>query len=192
MVYVERLRHGSRPSLSNRCQVVSVNGTHSNPRPVPSSVPQGSLLGPVLFLLYINDITDHIQSTMRLFADGSIVYREITNTCHHALLQQDLTSLCEWAETWQLNFNITKCYHLGITNKVVPFSHNYLTNDIVIAKLACIKYLGVTITHNLNWNQHCDNICSKANSTLGLLRRVLRIVPRMSNPRHTLPLCVLN
>ena len=153
--------------------MVSVNGTHSSPRPVPSGVPQGSLLGPVLFLLYINDITDHIQSTMRLFADGSIVYREITNTCDHALLQQDLTSLCEWAETWQRNFNITKCYHLGITNKVVPFSHNYLTNDIVIAKLACIKYLGVTITHNLNWNQHCDNICSKANSTLGLLRRVL-------------------
>ena len=89
MVYVERLRHGSRPSLSNRSQVVSVNGTHSSPRPVPSGVPQGSLLGPVLFLLYINDITDHIQSTM--IADDSIVYREITNTCDHALLQQDLT-----------------------------------------------------------------------------------------------------
>ena len=171
MVYVERLRHGSRPSLSNRSQVVSVNGTHSSPRPVPSGVPLGSLLGPVLFLLYINDITDHIQST--IIADDSIVYREITNTCDHALLQQDLTSLCEWAETWQLNFNITKCYHLGITSKVVPFSHNYLTNDTVIAKSASIKYLGLTITQNLNWNQHCDNICSKANSTLGLLRRVL-------------------
>ena len=64
-------------------------------------------------------------------------------------------------------------YHLGITNKVVPFSHNYLTNNIVIAQSASIKYLGVTITHNRNWNQHCDNICSMANSTLGLLRRVL-------------------
>ena len=99
---------------------------------------------------------------------------------------------CVWHQTWQLNSNITKCYDLGITSKVVPFSHNYLTNDTVIAKSASIKYLGVTITHNLNWNQHCDNICSKANSTLGLLRRVLRIVPRMSNPRHTLPLYVLN
>ena len=74
---------------------------------------------------------------------------------------------------WQLNFNITKCYHLRICNKVVPFSYNYLMNDIVIAKSASTKYLGVTISHNLNWNQHCDNICSEANSTLGLLRRVL-------------------
>ena len=81
-------------------QVVSVNGSHSSSRPVPSGVPQGSVLGPVLFLLYINDITEHIQSTMRLFADDSIIYREIKNICDHALLQQDLISLCEWAETW--------------------------------------------------------------------------------------------
>lgn len=73
---------------------------------------------------------------MRLFADDSIVFKEMKNTCDHALLQQDLASLCEWAETWQLNLNITKCYHLGITDKVVPFSYNYLMNDIVIAKSA--------------------------------------------------------
>ena len=60
--------------LSNRYQVVSVNGSHPSSRPVPSGVPQGSVLGPVLFLLYINDITEHIQSTMRLFADDSIIY----------------------------------------------------------------------------------------------------------------------
>ena len=65
--------------LSNRSQVVSVNGSHSSSRPVPSGVPQGSVLGPVLFLLYINDITEHIQSTMRLFADDSIIY--VTTHC---------------------------------------------------------------------------------------------------------------
>ena len=149
----------------------AVNGSHSSSRPVPSGVPQGLVLGPVL--LYINDITEHIQSTMHLFADDSIIYREIKNICDHALLQQDLISLCEWAETWQLNFNISKCYHLGVTNKVVPFSYNYLMNNVVTAKSASTKYLGVTISHNLNWNQHCDNICNKANSMLGLLRRVL-------------------
>ena len=73
--------------LGNRSQVVSVNGTHSSPRPVPSAVPQGSVPWPVLSLLCVNEITDHIQSTMRLFADDSIVYREIKTTCDHALLQ---------------------------------------------------------------------------------------------------------
>ena len=102
------------------------------------------------------------------------MYKEIKNNCDHALLQQDLAGLCEWAETRQLNFSITKLgYHLGITYKVVPFFYNYLMNDIVIAKSASTKYFGVTISHNINWNQHCDTICSKANSRLGLLRRVL-------------------
>ena len=81
--------------------------------------------------------------------------------------------MCEWAETWKLNFNITKCYHLGTTNKVVPLSYNYRINNFIIAKSASTKYFGVTKTHNLNWNQHCDNIRSKANSMLGLLRGVL-------------------
>ena len=102
--------------LSNRSQVASVNGSRSSPRLAPSGVRQGSVFGP-LFLLYINDITEHIQSTMRLFADDSIVYREIKNICDHALLQQDLVSLCEWAETWQLNFKIFKCYQLGFTTE---------------------------------------------------------------------------
>ena len=86
---------------------------------------------------------------------------------NHYILSNAPQKIRQWA------LNITKCYHLGITNKVVAFSDNYLMNDIVIAKSASTKYLGVTITHNLNWNQHCDNICSKANSTLGLLRKVL-------------------
>ena len=71
-------------------------------------------------------------------------------------------------DLWQMIFNITKCYHLGITSKTVPFCHDYLMNDQTIS-----KYQGITLIQKLDWNQHCDLICSKANETLSLLRRVL-------------------
>ena len=153
--------------LNNRTQVVSVNGSHSNPQPVTSGVPQGSVLGPVLFLL------DNIKSQIRLFADDSVIYREINDQQDHLILQRDLDNLSVWADLWQLNFNITKCYHLGITNKSVPHSYNYLLNNRAISETTSTKYLGIIINQKLNWNQHCDYICSKANGTLGLLRRVL-------------------
>ena len=84
-----------RSFLDNRTRAVSVNGTHSSWGKVSSGVPQGSVLGPALFLLYINDIQDHIQSTMRLFADDSIVYREIVRPEVHDILQQDLQALAD-------------------------------------------------------------------------------------------------
>ena len=79
--------------LSNRKQALSVNGTHSSWVNVTSSIPQGSVLGPVLFLLYINNIYDHIQSTIKLFADDSILYREIQNPQDLVILQEDLDTL---------------------------------------------------------------------------------------------------
>jgi hypothetical protein len=98
--------------LSNRSQVVSINGSHSTSKQVISGVPQGSILGPVLFLLYINDITTSIRSNIRLFADDCVLYREISNNLDNQVLQNDLNLLSTWASKWQLNFNISKCYHL--------------------------------------------------------------------------------
>jgi hypothetical protein len=160
--------------LSNRSQVVSVNGSHSHPQPVISGVPQGTILAPVLFLLYINDISEIIKSQIRLFADDGIIYREINDDQDHVTLQEDLDNLNNWANKCrQLNFNFSKCYHLGITNKRVPETYSHVMNNQIISRVSSTKYLGITINHNLNWNKHCDIICSKANSTLGLLRRIL-------------------
>ena len=114
-----------RSFLDNRTQAVSVNGTHSSWGKVSSGVPQGSVLGPALFLLYINDIQDHIQSTMRLFADDSIVYREIVRPEDHDILQQDLQALATWSSTWLMQFNIKKCAILTITRKRTPSHHQY-------------------------------------------------------------------
>ncbi len=159
--------------LSNRSQVVSINGSHSRPQPVISGVPQGTILAPVLFLLYINDISENIKSQIRLFADDGIIYREINNDQDHVTLQEDLDNLNNWANKWQLDFNFSKCYHLGITNKRVRETYSYMMNNQIINRVSSTKYLGITITHNLNWNKHCDIICGKSNSTLGLLRRIL-------------------
>jgi hypothetical protein len=103
--------------LSGRKQAVSVNGSHSSWKDVTSGVPQGSVLGPALFLLYINDINQHLTSKLRLFADDSIIYKEITNPSDHTILQNDLATLATWADTWMMKFNINKCAAMSITLK---------------------------------------------------------------------------
>ena len=88
--------------LSNRTQNVSVNGVLSSSRPVVSGVPQGSVLGPVLFILFINDISCSVQSNLRLFADDCVLYREVATDQDCLILQQDLHRLFLWSKTWQL------------------------------------------------------------------------------------------
>ena len=159
--------------LDDRKQAVSVNGTHSSWVSVTSGVPQGSVLGPVLFLLYINDIKDHIQSTIKLFADDSIVYRVIENSHDRDILQKDLDPLAEWSETWLMNFNVKKCAVLSITRKRSPKVYKYTLLGEDLTRVDKHDYLGVTISHDLRWNDHCNKIINKASRTLGLLRRTL-------------------
>ena len=103
--------------LTNRSHKVVINGTSSDVREVSSGVPQGTVLGPLLFLLYINDIEKGLTSKMRLFADDSAIYRRIDSEEDAHLLQQDLFRLQEWTSKWQMSFNINKCKTLRITRK---------------------------------------------------------------------------
>ena len=159
--------------LTNRSQSVSINGVQSSTKRVLSGVPQGSVLGPVLFLLYINDISSSVKSSLRLFSDDCILYREIWEVQDCWALQDDLDQMSLWSKTWQLNFNVKKCYHLGVTCKKVPTEFQYVLNGQPISRVSAAQYLGITVTDNLCWNEHINNICKKANSTLGLLRRIL-------------------
>ena len=161
--------------LSNRSQSVLVNGIQSSSKPMLSGVPQGSILGPVLFLLYINDISSSVESGLRLFADDCILYREIREVQDCWALQDDLEQLSLWSNTWQLNFNFKKCYQLGITCKKIPTMFQYSLAGLLISRVSSAQYLGVTVTENLSWNEHINQICKKANSTLGLLRRILSV-----------------
>ena len=159
--------------LCSRVQAVSVNGAVSSWESVSSGVPQGSVLGPALFLLYINDIQENIQSSMRLFADDSIVYREIESQEDHIILQKDLETLADWSSKWLMHFNVKKCAILSITKKRNPSIHQYNIFGETLDRVDQHDYLGVTISHDLRWDDHCNKITQKANRTLGLLRRTL-------------------
>ena len=107
-----------------RCsQCVVLDGETSNSVPVLSGVPQGTVLGPLMFLHCINDITKDIDSPLRMFADDCLLYRIIESTEDTTKLQQDLNILSEWANTWQLNFNVTKCAVIRCTRITQPTIH---------------------------------------------------------------------
>ena len=103
--------------LSNRRQRVNIKGSYSDWSSVTSGVPQGSVLGPLLFIIYINDLPESVQSYTAIFADDTKLYRPIINAEDSNILQSDLDLLVEWCKVWLMNFNYSKCKHL-------PFGHN--------------------------------------------------------------------
>ena len=116
-----------------------------------------------------------VHSTARLFADDCIVHRPIRNNDDTILLQNDLNKIAEWEFMWQMQFNIDKCFILRVGRPKHKLLHVYTLHNQNLSEIDSAKYLGVTITSDLQWNQHINNIINKANSILGLLRRNLRI-----------------
>ena len=163
--------------LRDRQQEVVLEGAHSSPTKVTSGVPQGTVLGPLLFLVYINDMPEGINSTVRLFADDSLVYRIIRSIEDQTILQEDLRKLQEWERKWQMQFNADKCEVLRITKKKNPTICNYSLHDQHLQTVKQAKYLGATISSDLSWNQHVDNTVKKATNSLNFLRRNIRDCP---------------
>ena len=164
--------------LCFRQQRVVVNGVKSIWAPVLSGVPQGTVLGPLLFSLYINDISSDIESEIRLFADDCICYREIKDEVDTMKLQRDIDRLGSWARKWGMRFQPVKCSMMQLTRKRIKKMHaSYTLEGTGLENVESIKYLGVTITSDLRWNTHVRNVCTKANRTLGFLRRNLYSCP---------------
>ena len=160
--------------LSGRTQRVVVEGSSSDSAPVVSGVPQGSVLGPLLFLLFINDLPDNITSNTGLFADDCIVYRQIYSPEDCRVLQDDLDNLARWESKWGMAFYPQKCSVLSITRSRSPIKFTYKLKGHVLELQESTKYLGVDVQSSLSWKHHIDRISKKSNSMLGFLRRNLR------------------
>lgn len=163
--------------LTGRTQKVVLEGQSSSEIEVLSGVPQGTVLGPLLFLIYINDLPNSVLSKTRLFADDSLLYRTITSPTEQEVIQDDLKKLQKWEHTWLMKFNPDKCEVLQATTKRTPIQANYVIHGKTLRNANSVKYLGVTISQTLNWKQHVNTITKKANITLAFLKRNLNGCP---------------
>ena len=160
--------------LNGRSQTVVLEGDQSEKVPVTSGVPQGSVLGPILFLVYINDLPDKVKSQVRLFADDSAAYLAITRFADSQQLQADFDVLQQWAVDWDMEFNPGKCKVLQITRSRTPIPTSYTSHGQTLEVVSCAKYLGVDISGDLSWRTHINRITTIANKSLGYLRRNLK------------------
>ena len=155
--------------LTDRRQRVVVDGEVSNWKSVLSGVPQGSVLGPILFLIYINDLDDSITSNVLKFADDTKLFRKVNTDGDKQHLQNDLDRLVKWSAKWQMLFNFgkCKCLHTGHRNLNV----NYRMGDTVLGTTVKEKDLGVTISADMKVSEQCGIAASKGNQILGFIRR---------------------
>ena len=136
-----------------------------------SGVPHGSVLGPILFLIYVNDLEDDISSKVLKFADDTKVFRKVTNDKDNQSLQDDLDKSVKWSNKWQMLFNFgkCKCMHIGHGN----MDEEYKMGDAVLGRTTQEKDLGVTFSANMKVSEQCGIATSKGNQILGLIRRTI-------------------
>ena len=146
-----------------------LNGVLSSWLNVKSGVPQGSVLGPVLFLIYVNDIDDGLTCKISKFADDTKIASKITTTLDKETLQSDLDRLACWASKWQMKFNVDKCkvLHIGSNNNRVQ----YLMNGQQLNAVNKEKDLGIIISSDLKPSQHCSEVAKTANKLVGFIGR---------------------
>ena len=164
--------------LSDRKQYVEISGMKSDWQSVSSGIPQGSVLGPLLFLIYINNLPDEINSTIYMYADDTKLYREINSLDDHTILQRDLEKLCKWSEKWLLKFHPNKCSILSIGNQTSTYDYKLVSSNDShkIEYVNCIKDIGVTMDSALTFDQHINIKINTANKILGIIRRSYRFL----------------
>lgn len=167
--------------LCKRQQRVCVNGVFSEWSKVTSGVPQGSVIGPILFVLFVNDIPEIVNSQCQMFADDCKIYDCVNSLDNCETIQNDIHALCEWTSKWLLFFNSAKCktLHIGRRNP----DHEYTMSDknditVVLENTDCEKDLGVHFQQNLKFSKHINTTVNKANQRVGLLKRSFKYLDR--------------
>ena len=159
--------------LRSRKQRVMVNGISSEWRNITSGIPQGSVLGPILFLIFINDMPKVIQCLVKFFADDARLYQIIKCSQDINELQGDIGNSKDWSIIWKMLFNIKKCKHLHL-GSITTDGRYFMPSDtgnVMIEKVEEEKDLGVTIDSKLNFRQHIASKVSIVNRNLGIIFR---------------------
>lgn len=158
--------------INNRTQAVVLHGYTSAWCTIPSGVPQGSILGPLLFTLFISDIKRCFKhSYVLLYADDMKVHKVISNLTDTQQLQDDLHRFAEYCTRNKLQLNVTKCYHVAFTRRQSVIDSKYTINSESISKVATVKDLGIIQDSKLLYDQHIDDIVNKAFRALGFIMR---------------------
>ena len=160
--------------LANRKQYVFYNGIHSKEYSNSSGVPQGSILGPLIFSIFINDLPNVLKTNVLIFADDVKISLSTKNGDDCVELQNQLNLLSMWCEENRLELNIQKCKVVTYTHKRLPIEHRYALNDTVIARVSAITDLGVTFDSQLSFRSHISEIVTKASQRAGFIIRNCR------------------
>ena len=169
-----------RSYLSDRQQFVYLNGCKSSLKPILCGVPQGSLLGPLLFLCYINDIShsSHVLSFILFADDSSILYTHKNPITLLNTINNELVCLNEWIFANKLSLNIQKTHYMLFSNSLHNLPGQILLNQIPITRVNSIKFLGLHIDDHLTWNTHLTHLNKLISRNAGVIYRLKSIFPR--------------
>ena len=159
-----------------------IKGQYSEWSKIPAGVPQGSILGPLLFLIYIDDIIDEIECEMFLFADDTSLLEVITDPIQtFQKINRDLTRLHLWSKQWLVNFNPTKTKYIVFSKKPKPPNYpDLFINNTQLQQVSEHTQLGITFNTRVTWDNHIDKNCKKAMNRLTALKKLGNRIPRKS------------
>jgi len=153
--------------LSNRKQRVIISGNASDLAPVTSGVPQGSVLGTMLFIIYICDIDVGLSNFFAKFADDMKIGNSVISGRDKQSLEEDLRKISAWSDRWEMAFSVNKCHILQVETRNQEY--DYEMCGVKLESVQCLKDLGVMIASNLKFSQQCKDAACKANRMLGYI-----------------------